>query len=250
MTDLSNKEDFGDISSGYYPRRREGLGNFLIGMLTGAVVVVGVLLLVIGIWGNKALPLSFLSSPTPSPTFTLVPTLTFTPSLTVVPTAETPSVTPTPSCPSEYTVVSGDLLSVIAQKCGVSVEAITALNPTLDPNNIQVGQKILLPPPGTGFTPTVIPSNQPVGSIIPVRVQQGDTLESLAGKCLSTVADLVKLNNITDQNFLSVGTVLKCHYGIATPLPTHASSPTFGPTPTYTPSVTPAITPTPTSNGV
>jgi hypothetical protein len=91
----------------------------------------------------------------------------------------------------------------------------------------------------------VIPINQPVGSIIVVRVQQGDTLESLAGKCLSTTADLTKLNNITDPLLLTVGAALKCHYGIATPLPTHASSPTFGPTPTYTATITPTVTPTP-----
>ncbi len=249
MSDLSNKEDFGDVS-GFYPRRKEGLGNFLIGMLTGAVVVIGVLLLVIGIWGNKALPLSFLSSPTPLPTVTPIITLTFTPSLTLVPTAVTPSVTPTPSCPSEYVVQTGDLLSKIAERCGISVEAITAMNPTLDPNNIQVGQKILLPPAGTGFTPTVFPTGLATGAVIPITVQAGDSLEAVAARCLSTVDDLVKRNKITDPNFLTVGMVLQCRYGIATPRPTLASSPTFGPTPTYTPSVTPAMTPTPTSNGV
>jgi LysM repeat protein len=244
MSDLSNKDDFGDIS-GIYPRRREGLGNFFIGMLTGVAVVIGVLLLVFGIWGNKAFPLSFLSSPTPSPTATSVATLTFTPSITLTPTAETPSATPTTSCPSEYTVQSGDLLSTIAEKCGVTVEGIKALNPTLDPNNLQIGAKILLPPQGTGFTPTAIPSNQPIGSVISILVQAGDTLEGIAGKCLSTTADLIKLNKITDQNFLTVGTELKCHYGIATPVPSHAS-PTFGPTPTYTPaSLTPTLTPKP-----
>jgi LysM repeat protein len=236
MSDLSNKEDFGDIS-GIYPRRREGVGNFFIGMLTGVAVIIGVLLLVFGIWGNKALPLSFLSSPTPRPTDTPNATLTFTPSITLTPTSETPSITPTPACPSEYVVQAGDLLSVIAQKCGVSVEAIKALNPALDPNNIQVGQKILLPPPGTGFTPTVIPTGLAAGTIIIVLVQQGDTLQSLAAKCLSTQDDLVKLNKITDINFLTVGTELKCHYGIATLVPTHVS-PTFGPTPS------PTLTPT------
>jgi LysM repeat protein len=246
MSDLSNKDDFGDVS-GFYPKRREGMGNFLIGMLTGAVVVIGILLLIFGIWGNKAFPLPFLSSPTPLPTDTPTLTLTFTPSLTLEPTASTPSVTPTPACPAEYTVAAGDLLSVIAQKCGISVEAIKALNPTIDPNNIQVGQKILLPPPGTGFTPTAIPSNQPVGSIIAVLVQQGDTLEGLATKCLTTKDDLIKLNKITDPNFLTVGSELKCHYGIATPIPTHPSSPTFGPTPTHTATITAtlAITSTP-----
>ncbi len=236
MSDLSNKEDFGDISA-IYPRRREGVGNFVIGMLTGVAVVIGVLLLVFGIWGNKALPLSFLSSPTPSPTDTPPATLTFTPSNTLTPTNETPSITPTPACGSEYVIQSGDYLSTIAAKCGVSVEAIKALNPTLDPNNLQIGAKILLPPPGTGFTPTVIPTGLVPGTIIVLLVEQGDNLESLAAKCLTTKDDLVKLNKITDPNFLTVGTELKCHYGIATPVPTRVS-PTFGPTPS------PTLTPT------
>jgi LysM repeat protein len=239
MSDLSNKEDFGDIS-GIYPRRREGVGNFFIGMLTGLALAIGVLLLVFGIWGNKALPLSFLSSPTPLPTETSVPTFTFTPSLTLTATNATPSVTLTPACGSEYVIQSGDYLSTIAAKCGVSVEAIKALNPSLDPNNLQIGAKILLPAPGTGFTPTVIPTGLAPGTIIVLLVEQGDNLESLAAKCRSTKDDLIKLNKITNINFLTVGTELKCHYGIATPVPTRVS-PTYGPTPSQT------ITSTPTS---
>jgi LysM repeat protein len=236
MSDLNGPEDFGD-TTGFYPRRREGVGNFFIGMLTGIAVVVGVLLIIIGIWGPNALPLPFLASATPLPTATIEATLTLLPSITFTPTLETPSVTPTPSCPSEYVVQSGDLLSTIAQKCGVSVEAIVALNPTLDPNNIQIGQTILLPPAGTGFTPTAIPANTKPGTVISIRVMEGDTLESIAAKCWSTVDDLVKTNKIEDPNFLSVGMELKCHYGIATPVPTRVS-PTYGYTPTYT--VTPA----------
>ncbi|MBN2084447.1 MAG: LysM peptidoglycan-binding domain-containing protein [Anaerolineales bacterium] len=236
MSDLNNSEDFGD-TAGFYPKRREGLGNFFMGMLTGVAVVIGVFLLIIGIGGPGALPLPFLSSPTPFPTATIAATLTFTPSLTFTASPETPAITPTPNCPAEYVIQSGDLLSTIAEKCGISVEAIVALNPTIDPNNIQVGTTILLPPAGTGFTPTVIPADTIPGTVISIRVQAGDTLESIAGKCWSTVDDLIKTNNIDDPNFLSVGMELKCHYGIATPVPSRVS-PTFGPTPTYT--VTPA----------
>jgi LysM repeat protein len=237
MSDLNGSEDFGD-TSGFYPKRREGLGNFFIGLLTGIAVSVGILLLIIGIGGPGALPLSFLASKTPVPTATIQASLTFTPSIYFTPTLEAPSITPTPSCPSEYVIQTGDMLSTIAAKCGVSVEAIVALNPTLDPNNIQVGTTILLPPAGTGFTPTVIPPDTKPGTIISIRVMEGDTLESIAAKCWSTVDDLIKLNKIEDPNFLSVGMELKCHYGIATPVPTRVS-PTYGFTPTYT------VTPTP-----
>jgi LysM repeat protein len=237
MSDLNNSEDFGD-TAGFYPKRREGLGNFFLGMMTGVAVVIGILLLIIGIGGPGALPLPFLASKTPVPTATIEASLTFMPSITFTPTLETPSITPTPNCPSEYVVQAGDLLSTIAEKCGVSVEAIVALNPTIDPNNIQIGTTILLPPAGTGFVPTTIPPDTKPGSVISIRVQAGDTLEAIAAKCWSTVDDLVKTNKIEDQNFLSVGMELKCHYGIATPVPTRVS-PTYGFTPTYT------VTPTP-----
>ncbi len=237
MSDLNNVDDFGD-TSGFYPKRREGLGNFFIGVLTGIAITVGILLLIIAIGGPGFLPLPFLASATPIPTATIEATLTLIPTITFTPTQETPSITPTPSCPAQYVVQSGDLLSTIAEKCGVTVEVIVAMNPTLDPNNIQIGQTILLPPPGTGFTPTAIPPNTKPGTVINIRVMSGDNLETIAAKCLSTVADIVKLNKIEDPNFLTVGIELKCRYGIATPIPTRVS-PTYGPTPTYTVAVTP-----------
>ncbi|MBN1440949.1 MAG: LysM peptidoglycan-binding domain-containing protein [Anaerolineales bacterium] len=238
MSDLNGSEDFGDVS-GFYPRRREGLGNFFIGMLTGIATVIGIELLIIGIGGPGALPLPFLASKVPTPTATLDATLTFTPSIFNSPTPETPTLTPTPSCPSAYVVQAGETLQGIADKCGVSVEAIVAMNPTIDPNNIQIGQTVLLPPAGTGFTPTAIPPDTKPGTVITIRVMEGDTLESIANKCLSTVEDIKKQNpDLEDPNFLFVGMELKCRYGIATPVPTRVS-PTYGYTPTYT------VTPTP-----
>jgi LysM repeat protein len=234
MSDLNSVDDFGD-TSGFYPRRREGLGNFFIGMLTGIAVTVGILLLIIGIGGPGILPLPFLASATPIPTATIEATLTQIPTITFTPTPETPTITPTPSCPAQYVVQAGDYLSTIAEKCGVTVEVIVAMNPDLDPNAIQVGSTINLPPAGTGFTPTAIPPDTKPGTIIVIRVMAGDNLELIAAKCFSTVASIVQLNKIEDQNFLSVGSELKCKYGIATPVPTKASSPTYGPTPTYTP---------------
>jgi LysM repeat protein len=232
MSDINNVEDFGD-TSGFYPKRREGVGNFVIGMLTGIAITVGILLLIIGIGGPGALPLPFLASATPLPTATLEATLTRMSTITFTPTLETPSATSTPSCPAQYIVQSGDYLSTIAEKCGITVEVIVAMNPTLDPNNIQVGETIILPPPGTGFTPTVIPADTKPGTIITIRIMAGDNLESIAAKCWSTTASIIQLNKIEDPNFLAVGSELKCKYGIATPVPSRAS-PTFGPTPTYT----------------
>jgi LysM repeat protein len=51
-----------------------------------------------------------------------------------------------------YTVKSGDNLSSVAGKTGVSVEKLQALNPKLDAQNLQVGQKIKLSGSGGSTT--------------------------------------------------------------------------------------------------
>jgi hypothetical protein len=43
-----------------------------------------------------------------------------------------------------YVVQPGDILSKISSKTGVSLPRIEALNPTLDPNSLQAGQKLRL----------------------------------------------------------------------------------------------------------
>jgi LysM repeat protein len=45
-----------------------------------------------------------------------------------------------------YIVKSGDTLSSIAVKTGVSLERIQALNPKLDSNSLQTGQRVKLSP--------------------------------------------------------------------------------------------------------
>jgi LysM repeat protein len=45
-----------------------------------------------------------------------------------------------------YTVKSGDTLSSIAVKTGVSLERIQALNPKLDSQSLQTGQRVKLSP--------------------------------------------------------------------------------------------------------
>ena len=45
-----------------------------------------------------------------------------------------------------YTVKAGDTLSSIAEKTGVSLERIEQLNPKLDSNSLQTGQRVKLSP--------------------------------------------------------------------------------------------------------
>ena len=48
--------------------------------------------------------------------------------------------------PKTYTVKPGDTLGAIGQKTGFDVDILQALNPTLDPQTLNAGQKIKLPP--------------------------------------------------------------------------------------------------------
>ena len=68
---------------------------------------------------------------------------------TIAPATPTPvpEATPTPT-PRTYKIQPGDRLRQIAREFGVTVEQIMAANPEItDPNDIQVGQRILIPSP-------------------------------------------------------------------------------------------------------
>jgi LysM repeat protein len=84
------------------------------------------------------------ASPTRTPTPTRRPTAT--PAATPVPTA-TPTATPVPTAApvQTYVVQEGDTLAAIAQRLGSSVAAIQAANSIDDPNEILIGEVLVIP---------------------------------------------------------------------------------------------------------
>jgi LysM repeat protein len=77
--------------------------------------------------------------------------------------AETPLPSPTPFT---YTVKSGDTISSIALKFGVSMDDLQAANPEIPPNSMSIGQVIKIPSnPGN-------PSGEPTPTPAPFTVQQ------------------------------------------------------------------------------
>jgi LysM repeat protein len=140
----------------------------------GPLVAAGVVALGVGL-GGVALASAVMDgriqlaestpSPTPSavpsalPTATARPTPTATvsasssPSASPIPTpAPTPTVVPTPVAtatpapqPRTYTVVEGDTLALIAQRFGTTVEALQAANGIADPDEIVIGQVLVIP---------------------------------------------------------------------------------------------------------
>jgi LysM repeat protein len=61
-------------------------------------------------------------------------------------TAQTQPVRRARPRPRAYVVKSGDTLTLIAERTGVSLDTIMRLNPEVDPNALQTGQRLKLAP--------------------------------------------------------------------------------------------------------
>ncbi len=99
-----------------------------------------------------------------TPTAGLTPYVTETHSPTGSPIPPvSQAILPTPT-PFIYTIVSGDTLSGIAQEFGVTLEALIAANPGVQPTALTVGTKLTIPVGGDTSgeaTPTPVPVGLP-----------------------------------------------------------------------------------------
>ncbi len=94
---------------------------------------------------------------------------------------------------SSYTVHRGDTISAIANRFGVSPQALLAANPDIrNPNLIFVGDKLSIPTASRQVT-----------------VQPGDTLSAIAQRNGTTVQALVQANNIDNPNLIYPGDRLR-----------------------------------------
>jgi peptidoglycan endopeptidase LytF len=107
--------------------------------------------------------------------------------------------TPTP-CPGGFQYINkpGDTYYSIAKKYNVTVDALIAANPGVNPNNLQVGQTICVP-----NTP---PMPCPGGRFY--TIVAGDTLYSLAKKFNTTVDAIIAANPGINPYNLQVGQVI------------------------------------------
>ncbi len=135
------------------PARRPGrviVGGAAAVLAVGSIAAAGASTQGFGLLGPAS------PSPTPAPTATPTPIPTASPSPTPAPTATptpAPTATPTPVSKTPtpkptvrtYRVQSGDTLSSIAQRFGVSLQALIAANNLPDPNNLSIGQVLIIP---------------------------------------------------------------------------------------------------------
>ncbi|HHW70257.1 MAG TPA: LysM peptidoglycan-binding domain-containing protein [Clostridiales bacterium] len=108
-----------------------------------------------------------------------------------------------PPCPRgtmPYVIQSGDTFYKLAQRFNTTVAAISAVNPGVDPNNLQIGQVICIPvtkpapicPPGT----------------IMYTIKAGDTFYALAARFGTTVEAIMRVNPGVDPKNLQIGQVV------------------------------------------
>ncbi len=126
----------------------------------------------------------------------VLPSATVAPPVGATPTIAPPAGVP---CPNPYTVQQGDWLYKISRTCGVSVAALTAANPGINPNALKPGQLLNMPVPGadTGATPTGGNPSPPTATCTGTHtVITGDNLFRLAYACGLTIEQLAAANNI------------------------------------------------------
>ncbi len=142
--------------------------------------------------------------PTGVTTGTLVATGALTPYLTVTPSPTFPAptlpveipVTPAPTAtPVIYTVKGNDTMLIIAYKYGISLDELKAANPTVDPNAMGEGLKLVIP------VPQETPEIQPTATLVPVDASQPRCYRAGDGGawCVASVANDLKssLENIS-----------------------------------------------------
>jgi uncharacterized protein YkwD len=111
---------------------------------------------------------------------------------------------PTPELLFE-TLQAGDTLLALSLKFEVPVDLLLMVNPMLNPNNLQIGQKVLIPPADGDLPDPIVWAPQ-----IDYEVQSGDTLLAIALANGSSLEDILAVNpDLESTSLLQLGQMLK-----------------------------------------
>jgi LysM repeat protein len=143
---------------------------------------------------------------------------------------------------TEYVVVKGDTFAKIAKKNGVSVKAIQAANPGIEPTKLKVGQKLSIPASAggaaaSGMTGGLTSTGSGTGEET-YTVKSGDSLTRVA-KAHGTTIKAIRAENKLTTDHIKVGQKLKI------PARAEAAAPVIAPAPMPSPDTAPAPAGTP-----
>lgn len=99
-----------------------------------------------------------------------------------------------------YNINQGDTLADIAERFGSSASDILLANPTINPYNLKIGERICIPQK-TSELPVCDSGNYYV-------IRRGDTLSSIAAAFDVDVRDILSLNDNLNPNNLSIGQII------------------------------------------
>ena len=112
-----------------------------------------------------------------------------------------PSSSSSSTAPSTYTVKSGDSLSGIAAKVGVTLTELLSANGFQKSSVILPGQVIKVPPKSTSSSPTA--------SSKTYTVKSGDSLSGIAAKVSVTLPELLSANGFQKSSVIVPGQIIK-----------------------------------------
>lgn len=113
---------------------------------------------------------------------------------------------PLPSLAGAVQVQPGETLSEIADRLGVSVQRLIEFNKIANPNHLEAGTQLKLPP---GVSSRSGSSGKGAAGSTTVTVGQGETLSAIAERHGIPVSSLIAINSLSDPNHVEVGQVLK-----------------------------------------
>lgn len=113
-----------------------------------------------------------------------------------------------------YTVKSGDTLSAIASRYGMTVNALVTLNGIRNANLIYPGQVLRVADSGQGSTVSQKATTTTTTGSYTVRY--GDTLSAIASRYGTSTSTLASINGISNPNWIYPGQVLKLSGGSST----------------------------------
>ena len=123
-------------------------------------------------------------------------------------------VTPAPSVSQsntnvKYTVKSGDTISGIAKKYGVTEDAIVKANNIKDKNKIYVGQVLTIPAKTSAQVSASTQEKKEVSKPKTYTVKKNQTLSGIGKEIGMNWKDIAKINNIKAPYIIHTGQVLK-----------------------------------------